>query len=465
MPASGVAPHLHRRFGLLQSTALNMTNMIGVGPFITIPALMSALNGPVSMLGWVMAVLIAVPDALIWGELGAALPGSGGTYVYLREAFGRRAFGRLMAFLFVWQFILSGPLEIASGYIGLAQYLRYIWPGLTPLELKFAVTGIGLMTVFLLYRRIGAVGKITVSLWIGSLLTTFAVIGTGVFHFDPAVAFRMPAEPMQFSFGFLMGLGAATRVGVYDYLGYYNVCYIGDEVRDPGRNIPRSILISIFAVAAIYIAMNLSIIGVVPWQSFVPATDPPAPVASLFMERIYGSKAALAFTLMILWTGFGSVFTLVLGYSRIPYAAARDGCFFRVFGQLHPQKHFPHWSLLLIGGVSIVCSYLPLMTVIDGLLVTRVLVQFIGQIVALILLRRNAPHLDRPYRVWLYPLPCLLALIGWGFVFATATPRTMAYGALVLLGGVGVFLIWTRATHQWPWTCPAQRAASASTPA
>src|SRR5579862_6164981 len=124
VPVAGeTQPHLLRRFGLLQATALNMTNMIGIGPFITIPLLMSALGGPQSMLGWLVGLAIAIPDGLIWSELGAAMPGSGGTYLYLREAFGSRSFGRLMAFLFIWQFILSGPLEIASGYIGFVSYL------------------------------------------------------------------------------------------------------------------------------------------------------------------------------------------------------------------------------------------------------------------------------------------------------------------------------------------------------
>src|SRR5947208_1252 len=214
-PGTEQHPHLLRRFGLLQATALNMTNMIGIGPFITIPALMSALHGPQAMLGWVVAVLITVPDALVWSELGAAMPGSGGSYVYIRDGFGGETFGRLMAFL--------------------------------------------------------------------------------------------------------LGLGAATRIGVYDYLGYYDVCFIGEEVKDPGKVIPRSIIISIVAVALIYVAINFSIIGVVPWREFVPASDPPAPVVSLHMEKIYGAKAAGVFTLMVLWTAFGSVFALLLGYSRIPY--------------------------------------------------------------------------------------------------------------------------------------------------
>ena len=448
--ASADAPHLERRFGLLQATALNMTNMIGIGPFITIPALMSALNGPQSMLGWLVAVAITIPDALVWSELGAALPGSGGSYVYLREGYGRHTFGRLMAFLFVWQFILSGPLEIASGYIGFAQYLRYLWPGLTATHTKVVVTLLGVLNILLLYRRIASVGRITVSLWIGTMLTTLAVIATGVLHFQPAVAFDFGGQPFQFSLGFLLGLGAATRIGVYDYLGYYDVCYIGDEVKQPGRTIPRSILISIVGVAAIYFAINLSIIGVVPWREFVPAGDPPPPIVSLFMEKIYGGKVATVFTLMVLWTAFGSVFALMLGYSRIPYAAAQDGCFFRRFAALHPTKHFPHWSLLLIGIVSIVCSYLPLLTVIDALLVTRVVVQFLGQIGALILLRRRAPNLVRPYKMWLYPLPCVLAFAGWLFVFFTTDPKLQLHGSLALVGGVIAYLFWSARTRQWP---------------
>ena len=447
---NNTGPHLQRRLGLLQASALNMSNMIGIGPFITIPALMSALNGPQAMLGWLVAVLITVPDALIWGELGAAMPGSGGTYVYLRDAFGRQTFGRMMAFLFVWQFILSGPLEIASGYIGLAQYVKYLWPGLSHRETQLLIVGVGILTIVLLYRQITAIGKITVSLWMGTMLTTLAVIVTGAIHFDPKLAFDFPKESFQFSLGFLFGLGAATRVGVYDYLGYYDVCYIGEEVKNPGKVIPRSIIISIICVALIYIGINLSIIGVVPWREFVPATDPPPPVVSMFMEKIYGSKVATVFTIMVLWTAFGSIFALLLGYSRIPYAAAQDGCFFKVFGRLHPQKHFPHVSLVTIGVISIVCSFLPLMTVIDALLITRILVQFIGQVFAVMLLRERAPEMERPYRIWLYPLPPLLALAGWLFLFSTANVQLKNYGVATLLLGLVFFLVWSRLTRRWP---------------
>ena len=454
-PGTEQHPHLLRRFGLLQATALNMTNMIGIGPFITIPALMSALNGPQAMVGWLVAVLITVPDALVWSELGAAMPGSGGSYIYLRDGFGRETFGRLMAFLFVWQFILSGPLEIASGYIGFAQYLNYLWPGVTTKNGlspagSAVVVCLGILCVALLYRRITSIGKIAVSLWIGTLLTTGAVIVTGALHFNPRLAFDFPPEGFKFSLGFLLGLGAATRIGVYDYLGYYDVCFIGDEVKDPGRVIPRSILISILGVALIYIAINFSIVGVVPWRQFVPATDPPAPVVSLLMEKIYGARVAGFFTLMVLWTAFGSVFALLLGYSRIPYAAAQDGYFFKVFARLHPTKNFPHISLLVIGTISIVCSFLSLQTVIDALLATRILVQFIGQVLAVMLLRKRAPELERPYRMWLYPVPALTALAGWLFLFASADTTLKNYAALTLFLGFVFFLIWSRYTQRWP---------------
>lgn len=446
------APHLTRHFGALQATALNMSNMIGIGPFITIPLLMSAMGGPQSLLGWLIAVLIVIPDGMVWSELGAAMPGSGGSYLYLREGFGHRTFGRLMAFLFIWQFILSGPLEIASGYIGFASYLGYIWKDMPSYGPKLIVVAIGLVNIALLYRRIAHIGKITVSLWVGTMLTTGAVILTGIMHFNPNIAFDFPPGSFNFSMGFLLGLGAASRVGVYDYLGYYDICYIGEEVKNPGRTIPRSIIISVVAVALIYVSINLSIIGVVPWREFVPAAEKPASqfVVSLMMEKIYGTKVAMVLTVMILWTAFGSVFALLLGYSRIPFAAARDGYFFKVFSRLHPKGNFPYVSLLVIGLISIVCAFLPLGIVIDVLIATRIIVQFIGQIFAVTMLRRKAPEMARPYKMWLYPLPSLVAFVGWVFIFATSGKEIILFSlAALALGGI-CFLLWSYLTSRWP---------------
>ena len=439
---------------MLQATALNMTNMMGVGPFITIPLLMTALGGPQAMLGWLVALLIVIPDGMVWSELGSAMPGSGGSYVYLREGFGRERWGRLAAFLFIWQFILSGPLEIASGYIGFSQYPGYLWPSLTTIQFALIAAAVGVLNLALLYRPIGSLGGLTVTLWIGSLLTTAAVIVTGAMHFESRVAFDFPPGAFNFSIGFLIGLGAASRIGIYDYLGYYDICYIGDEVKDPARVIPRSILTSIVLVAIIYMLINLSIIGVVPWREFVPAADHPESrfIVSVFMEKIYGRTIATLFTAAILWTALGSVFALLLGYSRIPYAAANDGYFFRVFGRLHPTKAFPYISLLVVGAASIVCSFFSLGLVIDALITTRILVQFIGQIGALTMLRRRGGAPTGTYRMWLYPVPSLIALAGWIFVFATSDVQVILFGLVTLLLGVVVFGVWSWRAQRWPFS-------------
>src|SRR6266496_2493946 len=430
-------PHLLRRFGLLEATALNMTNMIGIGPFITIPLLLSTLGGPEAMLGWLAALLITISDGMIWSELGAAMPGSGGSYVYLREGYGRETFGRL---------------EIASGYIGFTQYLGYIWTGITKVQSNVVIALLGLLNIVLLYRKITFIGKLTVSLWVGTILTAFAVIVTGALHFDQRLAFDFPSGAFNFSLGFLFGLGAATRIGIFDYLGYYDICYIGEEVRDPGRIIPRSIIISVIVVALIYIAINFSIIGVVPWRQFVPADKHPesAFIVSIFMEKIYGARVATVFTAMVLWTAFGSVFALLLGYSRVPYAAAQDGYFFKLFGRLHPKKNFPYVSLIVIGVISIICSFFSLGMVIDALITTRILVQFVGQILAVSLLRRNEPDMNRPYRIWLYPIPNVVALVGWVFIFATTDWPIILVGLATLTLGAIVFFIWSFYTQRWP---------------
>jgi amino acid transporter len=360
-----------------------------------------------------------------------------------------------MAFLFIWQFIFSGPMEIASGYIGFCQYLNYIWPSrwvlkagaltVDPLAIIMAV-----ITIALLYRKIGPIGKITVTLWIGTLITTGMVIVLGALNFDPKIAFDFPPGAFNFSMGFLMGLGAAARVGVYDYLGYYDICYIGDEVRDPGRVIPRSILFSLGAVALIYMCINLSLIGVVPWREFVPVNANSNFIVSIFIERLLGKEMAVIFTGLVLWTAFGSIFALMLGYSRIPYAAALDGYFFRVFGKLHPTKNFPYVSLLLIGVISIICSLFPLGMVIDALITTRIVIQFIGQAGAVVLLRRRLPANAFPFRMWLYPLPCLVAVLGWVFILRTTPAKVLVAGLGSLVLGIAVFLIWSYRNRTWP---------------
>ena len=429
---------LVRGFGLLQASALNMSNMVGVGPFITIPLMIASMGGPQCMLGWLAGSILALCDGLIWAELAAAMPGAGGTFVYFREAFRHTRLGRILPFLFVWQFIFSGPLEIASGYIGFAQYVSYFWRSMGTWDARLVAAGVGMLAVFLLYRRITAVGSLTVVLWVGMLLTVFWVIVSGLLNFDPKLAFDFPEGAFTFSTGFALGLGGAMLIAMYDFLGYYDICYVGGEVRNPERVIPRAIIISVIAVALIYSVMNLSIIGVVPWREAMQSRF----IAADFMERIYGPWAGSLITVMILWTALASVFALMLGYSRIPYAASLEGYFFKPFSKLHPEGKFPNVSLLVIGGLSIVAAFLSLEWVISALLTTRILIQFIGQIFAVVVLRKHRTDIERPFKIWLYPIPSIVAFAGWMYVFLTSGWVFIGYGLLTMLAGLGAFWIW-----------------------
>src|SRR4051812_35722136 len=437
-------PTLIRGFGLLQASALNMSNMVGVGPFITIPLIIASMGGPQCMLGWVLGALLAVCDGLVWSELAAALPGTGGSYHYFREIFRRTRIGGILPFLFIWQFIFSGPLEIASGYIGFAQYVGYFWRGMTPGGARAVAAGVGVLVTALLYRRITAVGKLTVVLWVGMLATVLWIVVSGLFNFNPKVAFDFPPGAFRFSTGFLAGLGSAMLIAMYDFMGYYDVCYVAGEVRNPERTIPRSILISVVVVAAIYAAMNLSIIAVVPWREAMQSRF----IASEFIERLYGARAASAVTLLVLWTAFASVFALLFGYSRIPYAAAVNGHFFSIFARVHPTGRFPHVSLLVLGGLSILASLFSLDAVISALLTSRILVQFLTQILALHYMRKHRTDIVRPFRMWLYPIPSTIAFLGWSYIFLTSGWRYIGFGLLTLVAGAGAYWLWVNRSER-----------------
>jgi basic amino acid/polyamine antiporter, APA family len=420
-----------------------MANMVGVGPFITIPLIIASMGGPQCMLGWLLGAVLALCDGLVWSELAAAMPGTGGSYLYLREAFRRTRLGRVLPFLFIWQFIFSGPLEIASGYIGFAQYVGYFWRGMTGAGMRVVSLSVGALVILMLYRRITAVGKLAVVLWIGMLATMLWVIVSGMTHFHSSVAFDFPPRAFTFTRGFFAGLGSAMLIAMYDFMGYYDICFVGGEVRNPQRTIPRSIVISVLAIAAIYALTNLGIIAVVPWREAMQSKF----IASLFIEKLYGPLAASVVTVLVLWTALASVFALLFGYSRIPYAAAVNGDFFSVFGRLHPRDRFPHVSLLVIGGLAMLASLWNLDAVISALLTSRILVQFIAQIVALHFIRRYRADIARPFRMWLYPLPSAVALFGWAYIFLDSGWNYIAFGLAIMLAGIAAYWFWRR-THR-----------------
>jgi len=469
-------PPLIRGVGLGAATALNMIDMIGVGPFITLPLIVSAMGGPQAMLGWIVGAVFAICDGLVWAELGAAMPGSGGSYRYLREIYGPKRLGRMVSFLFIWQLSFSAPLSIASGSIGLAGYASYLFPQLEQqyavhnwalplpvlgtLQLSWSVSsatfvaiGAILIALLLLYRRITSIGWISKFLWLGVIGTIGWIIFAGITHFNASRAFSFPPGAFQLSPNFFLGLGSAMLIATYDYWGYYNVCFLGDEVKEPGKTIPRALLLSIMLVACLYLMMNASILGVVPWQEMVKSSQASKLyVVSTFMERIYGSWAANLVTILVIWAAFASVFSLILGYSRVPYAAALDGNYFRAFARVHPRLRFPYVSLLAMGGVAILCCFLSLIDVIAALVVIRILLQFLIQAIGLIILRIRRPDMPRPFRMWLYPLPALLASFGFIFVLFSRPnfAREVRYAAVILITGLVIYLLRAWRRHEWP---------------
>jgi fructoselysine transporter len=445
LPSANAEPQLERGLGLKEAVALNMIEIVGIGPFVVSSLVIKAMGGPQALIAWLAGALLATLDGFVWSELGAAMPKAGGTYVFLREAYGPGRWGRLMSFLFVWQTFVQAPLSVASASIGFARYAGYLRP-LSTIEAKAISGGLVILLVILLYRRIQTIGKISVLLWVGVVGTMLWLIWGGIRHFDAKLAFDFPPNAFHFSSLWFAGLGAAMVNTVYSYWGYYNICHLGGEIRDPQKNIPRGIFLSILGITVLYLAMQTSLLGVVPWRE---AQNSPF-IASLFVEKLYGTGAAHFVTWMVLWIALASVFSLLLGYSRVPYSAALDGNFFPIFAKVHPTKHFPHVSLLILGSLAFLFSIvLKLETAIAGILAMRLLVQFIGQTFGLMLLQRRWSADKFPFRMWFYPIPAVLTIAGWAWLF-WQTGAARKWGLLEIALGVTAFLIWSAVMHHWP---------------
>jgi len=445
------APHLVRALGLVQSTALNVANMVGIGPFITIPLFLQTMHGPQALVGWLIAALLVLCDGLVWSELGAALPGSGGTYHYLREIFGRYRFGRLMPFLFIWQFFFSGALEMASGYLGAANYLAFAVPQLeeqlldwgVPQGMNCLAAGAAVLMTLALCRPIGAIGWMGVLFCAGTVVTMLTLIVAGLSHFDASLI-DLPPRAFEQNWAFWLALGGAMRVAVYDYLGYYNICHLGEEVHEPGRTIPRAVIASVLIVTVLYLSLIFAVIGVIPWREAMGSSA----IAGDLMERLFSHRAAVWFCGLILWTALAGLFAMTLGYSRIPYAAARNGDFFAPFAALHPVHRYPYVSLLSIGALTAACCFLSLEHVINAAVTVRIIIQFVGQIIALHVLRTSRPDIAMPFRMWLYPLPSLIALVGWLFLVGTSEYWVLLGALGVIASGCIAFFVW----NAWPRT-------------
>jgi len=461
---------LERSLTMRGAVTLNLLDMIGVGPFLTLPLLLAAMGGPQAMVGWVLGALLAACDGLVWAELGAAMPEAGGTYAYLGKMFPGQ-WGRWLSFLFVFQLCVSAPLSVASGCIGLAQYAGFLSPGwlgdggvVHALRvggysfgvsagratcLAIAVVG---LAVVLLYRRLSAMRGVSAGMLVVVLGTIGWAMVTGLLHGQWARVVAFPAGAWKLDHGFFVGLGSAMLIATYDYWGYYNVTFLGGEARDPGRTIPRAVLISIGVVAVLYLGLNASVLAVMGAPSIVGAQDLGARRALLSeMMRVaytpglgagWGMGLGRVAAVLVMVTAFASVFSLLLGYSRIPFAAARDGNFPAVFGRLHPRRGFPYVALLFLAGMACLFCFFSLADVIAALVVLRILLQFGLQHVGVMVLRVRRPEMVRPFRIWLYPVPPLLALVGFGYIVVSRPNfrRELMLAAFVAVTGSIVFL-------------------------
>ncbi|HXB07816.1 MAG TPA: APC family permease [Puia sp.] len=426
---------LKREISLLQATSINMIDMVGIGPFVSFYLVIQLVGSNLFIWAWVFGAVTAFIDGMIWSELGAAYPLAGGSYNFLKEAYGKKG-GPLMSFLFVWQTCLQSALVVASGAIGFAQYFNYLVP-LSKWEEK-AVSGLVVVIVtVLLFRNVRTIGKMAVFLWAGVIIILLWIILSGFTHHQVAYSPLPEKGQTMFSWSFMALIGHASVKTIYSYLGYYNVCHLGGEIRNPGRNIPRSIFISIICIALLYLAMNWSVVGVIPWQVAMNTKY----TISIFMEKMYGVRTAQVATALVLWVAFASLFAVVLGYSRVPYAAAVDGNFFPWFARLHPRKNFPYISLLFVGGLGFICTLsLRLEQAINAILAMRILVQFVAQAIGVVLLRQRLGTQNLPFKMWLYPLPVVLSVCIWLFVWYS-TGMAALLGLFLSACGVIVFFI------------------------
>jgi amino acid transporter len=434
--------------------------------------ILGVLPAAYALLAWAVAGLLIIADSMVWGELGAALPASGGSYHFLLESYGRSRWGRLMAFLFVWQILISGPLEVGSGLVAAAQFSTALSPEFKTLDEAHTVKheveiadgqtvavsvgpsrlfgfALGAVIIALLYRRVTTLGRLSVVFLVGVLGIIAWTLFEGAIRFDPALAFDVTLNDGERPASWDAALGAGMGFAIYSYLGYYNVCYLGGEVRDPARTIPRAILVSSLTVILLFLLVHLAITGVVPWREAATYKDN---LTAEFMSRVRGQWAASVVTVMLVGSCFASGFSGTLGYSRVPYAAAKDGHFFRWFAAIHPRHGIPHRSLLLIGAMVLFWSFFSLDAIITALIVTRILEQFVAQVFAVVLLRNLHPERPRPWKMWLYPLPCVVALGGWVFVYLSSRWLFIAIGFVTLATGVVAFLIWAKKQKTWPFS-------------
>jgi len=429
---------LRRDLSLLDSTMINVGTMIASAIFI-VPQSIAAhtQSSSLALLVWIVGGLVSLLGALSVAELGAAMPEAGGQYVYLRAAYGP-----VWGFLYGWTaFAVINSASIAAIAVGFASYLGYFVP-LNPTEIKaIAILSIMLLTVVNCFGvKLGAWTQNGFTfLKMGALLAlvvlSFARRGGAFANFSP----MLPSQ----SFSSLIGpFGLAMVAALWAYDGWIEITYVAGEVKNPQKNLPLSIILSTLIVIALYALINFAYIYALPLANMAQSKLVAADAATAIM----GSTGAMLVTVAILISTLGSNHAIVLTAPRIPYAMAKAGLFFNAFAKVHPRFHTPIQSLIYQGIWS--CLLTLLSGTYDELFTYVVFVSWIFYSMscgAVIILRKKAAHLARPYKTWGYPIaPAVFILFAIGLVVNTIieAPRAAAVAAGIVLLGLPAYFYW-----------------------
>jgi APA family basic amino acid/polyamine antiporter len=447
-------PTLDRAIGLSSATLLVIGGIVGSGIFLTTGIMAKALPSPsLIMLAWVLGGLFALAGALTYGELGAMFPRAGGVYVYLHEAFGA-----LPAFLYGWAMLLVALCGgCAAVAVGFADYLSHFFPALGVDQILMTTSigsfvwklSAGQLVAVASLIILGAVNYVGVRSGSGTnaVLTTAKIVGLALLpifaifavHVHPAWTPVVPAGVT--SPGVAFGIAMIAVLWAND--GYYFLTYAAGEIKDPTRNLPRALTFGLLGVLAIYLTVNLAYFVALPIDQIAGTSR----IAASAATAMVGPIGATIVALTVVVSTFGCNAAAILASSRLLYAMAADGLFFKSAGAIHPTFRSPHVAIV---AVTVWSSVLALSGTYEQLFTyvvfTSVLFSLFGGL-ALFRLRASRPNVDRPYKVWGYPIVPALFVLGSIFVIYN-TLRERPFESLAGLGllvlGLPAFLFWSK---------------------
>jgi APA family basic amino acid/polyamine antiporter len=436
LPSATKRPELRRQLGLLDSTCIVIGTTIGVGIFLVPGPIARELGSPVLILAtWVITGIISLFGALAYAELGAMMPESGGQYVYLREAYGPA-----MAFVCGWvAFLITQSGSIAAVSVGFGIYLSYLLPGVPGVIHWAPVVVIALFT-YLNYRGARTGARTQNLLTILKAAGLIVLIASAFLHSPAAVPPPSAAPFVPFS---IHGLVTAILGCFVAYDGWQYIAFVAGEVQKPSRNLPVSLAVGMSVVILLYVLANVAYFRVLPVEAIARS----AHVASDMAEKTMGSLGGTLIAVMIMISSAGAANGAILTSSRLYFAQARDGLFFRKVAELHPRFGTPGYSILIQGAWSAILA-------VSGsyeMLITYALFAmwtFHGMAAfSVMILRRRYPERARPYRMWGYPVTAVLfVLFALWFVINTllTRPVSSSVSAAIMAAGLAAYFVWNR---------------------